>query len=314
MPKPGTRKGNDSDWTVDSHLNGKIPIFNLENYMADDTDGIAFVVIRTIDCSETSVQMALAGVPVPYTEDVYIKSAIAKQAMETIATCYFDPANQQEIDPYRTPEPLPVYQRNRITPIRLFLFHHRSLLADYIAQNPASKSHIEALSQYMESRHGNDFAEAENLFTRQLVTKEHILKLYKPNELVISGMHGRPAAFVVHEWPKMNVDGWVTIKCWSFQTEGSCFVRKQSTLSILPLGSQPKQIQTLSAYPLQFATPEIRRTIAAHGEMQWKLRRTEQITYKGWNIKRDQYFVRSNYISWRMPIHSANFSSPTPGS
>ncbi|PVH93720.1 P-loop containing nucleoside triphosphate hydrolase protein [Periconia macrospinosa] len=244
--------------------------------------------------------MALAGVPVPYTEKIYIKSAIAKQAIEGVATCYFDPIIEPE-PPYVYTQSIPksvppAYERNRITPIDLFLFHHRHLLEDYTVNQPASKPHVETLLQYTESLYGKEFREAEDLFTRQSVTKEHILKLFKPNELVVSGTHGKPAAFVVQEWPRRGADGWVTLQCWSFQTEGSRFVRKRSTLSILPIGSQARRIQTLAAYPLRFATPEIRRSIAAHGELQWKLRQATQITYKGWNIKRDQYFPDARFM------------------
>lgn len=319
VPTTGKHSNYDMGWNTQSHLNGKIPIFDLEDYMNNATDGIAFVVIRTIDCSETSVQMSLAGVSLPYTEKVYIKSAIARHALEAITTCYFNPVEEQRRGPTyfgRVGEQRqePAYERNRITPVDLFLFHHRMLLADYVVQHPVSKPHMEPLLQYMESHFESEFAEAEDLFTRQLVTKEHILKLFKPNEIVVSGTHGRPAAFVIHKWPELTSDGWVTIECWSFQTEGSQFARKRSTLSILPIGTQPQQIQTLAAYPLRYATSDVRSSIAAHGEVQWKLRYATQITYKGWNIKNDQYFVGSNHTYRYIPPFIANYFSPTLGS
>lgn len=261
--------------------------------MENETDNIAFVIIRTVKCCEASVLMARANLPLRWVETIYMKSKTSKTAMQQIATCYFQPTPDQAIVAYPSPplrKPLP-FERNQILPADLFLFHHHSLLENHIQQYPALASHINALLTYTENRYGREFKEAESIFERGLVSAEHILKLFKPNELVLSGIHGRPAAFVVHEWPRLGDDGWVTITCWSFQTDGSGFARKKSTLTIPPIKTDTMDIQTLTAYPLRFATPEIRKAIRIHGEKQWDFRKTTQVTYKGWNVKRDQYFV-----------------------
>jgi len=287
---------NQDSFSAVSHLNGRIPILNLEAFMEEDTDNIALVIIRTVQCSAASVLLARSGVPPEWTESVYMKSKIVKNAMQQIATCYFQPivSGQDDYFPHIASSPHPYeslsYEHNRIEPVDLFHFHHHRLLNNYTLKHPESKQHIGAFSHYMDNRYRTEFAEAESLFARGLVTPAHILKLFKPNELVVSGTYGRPAAFVVQEWPNLK-DGWVTITCWSFQTDGSRFARKQTILSIPPIGSEPKDIKTLTAYPLRYAAPEVQESIRAQGKKQWELRNATQVTYRGENVKRDQYFV-----------------------
>lgn len=280
-----------------SHLNGTVPVFDLEAYMQNDNDGAAFVVIRTVDCSENSVLIARAGGHLRWTEDIYMKSKIAKVAMQQIATCYFQTVPD---NPFTVMEPQggseEPFNLNQITPADLFFFHHLHLLRDYRLRHCESKQHIDALLEYVDRRYGEEFKEAEGLFARGQVSKEHILKLFRPNELVIAGTYGRPAAFVLQEWPKLNGDGWATLSCWSFQTDGSGFARKRSVLSIPPIEPETTKIRNLVAYPFRFATPELQKSIRSCGEKQWEHRKATQITYKGWNVGRDQFFVGPRHI------------------
>jgi hypothetical protein len=267
--------------------------------MNDEADDMAFVVIRVVECSEATILMARAGVPLRWTEDVYMKSKVSKDVLQQIATCHFQPTPKPEQNPSRYSSASPPqrsFNRNWITPLSLFLFHHRHLLEKHVAQHPETKDHINSLLQYMEIRFHTDFEVADSLFAHGLVTQAHIVKLFRPNELVVSGIYGRPAAFMIQDWPELSSDGWVTITCWSFQTDGSRFSRKRTVLSIPPLEPGTMEIHALTAYPLQFAAPKIRKSIQAHGEKQWELRRTTQITYKGWNVKQDQYYVSAKQI------------------
>ena len=290
------------------HLNGTVPVFDLEAFMENDTDDLAFVVVRMIECSEASVQIASAGGHLRWTESIYMKSKKSKHAMQKVATCYFQSVSKEKEDnSYPPMSPTPgvtreLFEQNRITPARLFFFHHRELLRVHALEYPESKQHVNALFKYIDDCYGREFAEADILFTRGLVTQAQILKLFRPNELIISGTYGKPAAFVLQEWPKLRSDGWVTLSCWSFQTDGSGFARKKSLLSIPPIESETTKIQNLVAYPLHFATDELQELIRSRGKKQWQLRTATQITYKGWNVKGDQFFV-SQSLS-RSFVHS----------
>ena len=290
-------------WTR-AHLSGTMPVVDLQAFMENDTDGIAFVVFRTVKCSEASVLMARAGDPLRWTEAIYTKSKSLKKAMQKIATCYFQPVTEEKstssyfdnLSKKPSGDINSPFARNQIDPADLFLFHHRDLLKSYALEYLETKQHINALLEYTDKRFGAEFAEANSLFARGIVDQEHILYLFKPNELIISGTYGKPAAFVLQEWPKLSSTGWVTLPCWSFQTDGSGFARKLSYLSVLPIEAKTMRIQDLAAYPLRFATQELQELIRSRGEKHWDLRTATQITYKGWNVARDQFFVSPGHV------------------
>lgn len=276
-----------SHYSARSHLNGTVPVLEIQALMENDTDGIAIVVIRTVECSEASIQMARADGTLRWTEAIYMKSNILKHVMHQIAACYFQPVLMGQ----STKPTAASFEKNRVHPAELVLFHHRHLLQTYASENCESKQHIDALLGYMNGRYARKFAEADDLFERGLVTQAHILYLFRPNEVVISGTYEKPAAFVLQDWPELRSDGCVTLSCWSFQTDGSGFARKHSSLSILPIGPTAMKIQDLVAYPLRFATSELRELIRSRGEKQWEIRTATQITYKGWDVAKNQFFV-----------------------
>ena len=282
------------------HFNGKIPIYDLNSFMENGNDGIAFVIIRLLECSGHSVLMAQDSSLVQWTESIYIKSDILKSALQRVATCYYQTPIGESTGPAGPtpgsvwnfdPAPQSLFEQNRITPSDLFLYHHRHLLRSLGLEHSEFQQHVECLVGYTEAQHGAGFTYAENLFAHGLVDQVHIRFLFKPNDILLAGTYGQPAAFILQEWPKVGNDNWITLLCWSFQTDGSGFARKQTTLSIGPLGPKMQDIRSLVAYPLRFATPEVRGSILARGHKHWQLRTPTQITYKGWNVRKDQYYV-----------------------
>jgi hypothetical protein len=238
--------------------------------------------------------MARANVPLQSTEKIYAKSRTSKNVLHQIAMCHFqsDPKHEHDQVPHRKAHfSRASYAQNEITFFKLFSFHHHSMLKQYIGEHPIAEDHLSGLLQYSEARYGNDFKEAEAIFERGLVNQKHILKLYRPNDIVVSEVHGRPAAFVVHDWPRYGQRNWITLNCWSFQTDGYGFTRKLSVISIPPIEEGLKEISFLLAYPIHFASPEVKETIRVSGWRQWSFRTATQVMYTGWNVERDQSYV-----------------------
>jgi hypothetical protein len=276
------------------HLNGEKPAFNLQGYMDDGRDNVAFVIIRKFECSGASVMKASSGTALSWTESIYTKSDISKSALQQIATCSFqsagaNPKSIEETDWQRL-------ERERIHPADLFFFHHHHLLKTWSMQNRESKEHTEDLLKYVDTKYRKQFAEAKSLFKRGLVTQAHILKLFKPNEPVVSEVSGRPVAYILQYWPSLGSNGSTNLSCWSFQFDGTRFARKNRNISIPPLDSETN-IQTLDAYPIRFADSELRERLRDRGKKQWQYRTMAQVTYKGWNVGKDLYFVSNLYIS-----------------
>ena len=195
-----------------------------------------------------------------------------------------------------------LWEDNQIDPDNLFLFHHRGLLRSYAEQHSECTLHLNALLEYTENRFGTEFAEVDRLCEQGLVTQGYISYLFKPNDLVVSGILGKPAAFVLQEWPEgseLTTNGRIILGCWSFQTDGSGFARRATDLSVsIPhLGSDTMKINHLTAYPLRFASPELQNIIQGQGQKHWELRTATQVTYKGWDIENDQYFVSTPFVS-----------------
>jgi hypothetical protein len=183
------------------------------------------------------------------------------------------------------------YPHLEIAPLKLFLFHLQFVKANYIETHPAAMDLVNFLLQYSKSRYGRDFEEAETLLAQDLVSQAHILKLYKPNDLVVSEMGGQPSAFVVHDWPRADGNNRITLKCWSFQTDGLGFARKLTVFSIPPIEPEHQAVSSLVVYPMRYAKPEIREMIRINGQKHWDLRTTTHIRYKGWDVEKDQHYV-----------------------
>lgn len=282
-PIPGaTRNGEAApDWAEESHLGGTDPVFDLEKFISEESDASALVVVRKIECSEISLLKARHGLTLSWTEELYVESDELKRALQNVATCIYQPIAAEDGD----------QQRKRFIHPDLFLFHHRELLEGYILQHPTSKSHIDAFEAYVKSRHVKDFAEADELFASGRVNESHVMKLFKPNEIIVSKVYGRAAAFVVAQWPEFQGDSGLLITCWSFRITDSRYIRKETHIRIRPLGSYEHSICALEAYPLKYAIPETRAAILANGKEQWKLRQATLSGYKGWDVTHEHYFV-----------------------
>jgi hypothetical protein len=287
------------------HLNGERPALELQAFMDDGRDDVAFVIIRTFKCSSASVMMAAAGTALAFTEDVYTKSDISKSAMQQIATCYFQSTKMMSNQPGDENQSQRLEQE-RIHPTDLFLFHHHHRLKTWITQNSKSKEHVGGLLDYVDAKYSVEFAKANSLFERGLVTQAHILKLFKPNETIISENLDRPVVYVLQDWPNLEDDGSIRLPCWSFQPDGSGFGRKQTVLFISPIDHETN-IQTLKAYPLRFASPELYALLCDRGKKQWQYRTTAQVTYKGWNVGGDLFFV--SYSSVSSSLLTADFEA-----
>jgi hypothetical protein len=173
-----------------------------------------------------------------------------------------------------------------------FLIHTWKLrLSNYIEIHPRANDLVNGLLQYSESRFSEDFEEAETLLARNFVSQAHILKLYKPNDLVVSEMSGQPSAFVVHDWPQADENNCITLKCWSFQTDGPGFARKLTVFLIPPVAHKYQAVASLIVYPMRYAKPEIQEAIRINGQKHWGLRTMTHVMYKGWDVERDQHYV-----------------------
>jgi len=272
----------------------------------DNDDDVGFVIFRNVYCAETSSVVTTAGEGQQWHESLFVKSSILQAALDAVAKGYFNKGHIPETGTqwmpgtqWMTPtqDTLSSVFRREITPPHLFLFHHRTALKEYAAKHADSSDHVNALLRYADEMYGADFQEAEKLFRRGLVTQRHLLKLFVPNEIVVSGSRGLYAAFVVQKWPVLGAGNSLSLACWSWHTNGSHWVRKTRGLSVQSVDGEAR-ITELLAYPLRFADPEIVSLLELRGAKLWHLRNQSHVQYTGWNISRDQYYVGFFRISF----------------
>jgi hypothetical protein len=278
------------------HLNGNVPIYDFEAALNDGISKTAFVVVRTIKCSNVSIQMALNNTSLLWTEQVYLKSKVSKEMLHKIAMCHFQShspgGGNLHGNPSMETRSLGVSNSQlEIAPLKLILFYLRFERPNYIEIHPRANDLVNGLLQYSESRFSEDFEEAETLLAQNFVSQAHILKLYKPNDLVVSEMSGQPSAFVVHDWPQADENNCITLKCWSFQTDGAGFARKLTVFLIPPVTKKYQVVSSLVVYPIRYARPGIQEKIRINGQKHWDLRTMTHVMYKGWDVEGDQYYV-----------------------
>ncbi len=162
-----------------------------------------------------------------------------------------------------------------------------------MANHPDALSHVRALLEYTSEVYGTDYQEADELFSKALVTRQHLVKLFPPNELVFTYTDGQPTAYVVRTWPTINSDGHLLLDCWSWKSDGKIFIREKNSLKVLAPQFDDEQIEIrrLSVLPLAYKSSDVRSHLELRGRKHWSLRSQSYVSYAGWNISHDQYYV-----------------------
>lgn len=212
-----------------------------------------------------------------------VRSGQAKKILQETAQCHYKCGTNRLL----------------IDPLELYLFHHHAILAGFVRDHPGAGHYISELIGYCHDHFLEDFTIAEALISSGRISREHLPKLFKPNDIiVVTDPHGQAAAYAINEWPKVNRDGSLDIKCWSFYFDGNKFSRKPETFPVTSPADNFTEITTLDVVPLQYVSAETRKKLVANGSKQWILRRATQVMYRGWNVNRDEFYVRAT-LSFR---------------
>ena len=267
------------------HIGGRAPIYDLGKFMEENSD-LAFVVLRYYQCpGRTPIQA----------EDIYVTSSTLRSALYDVAYCYISRLPKHEYNNEIEPQILaPLADEQILQDPYLFIYHHRLLLQMHVGDNPVASGHVNSLLAYMLRMYGDSYHEADRLFREQLMTREHELTLYVPNDIVVEfdRDNGEPVAYAVRTWAALADSENFTLDCWHWQMDGVGLARKQRQFKIprIPENTQC-EIARLIVVPLRFITPDVRMKLVLRGQKHWSLRRQSYISYKGWNKSKDQFYV-----------------------
>ena len=282
------KRGQATKWTGEIHIEGHLPVLDLEKYLEENSD-IAFIILRRCQCPGRA-QMR--------NEEIYITSNTLRSALHAVAQCYISRLPRRG---YHTPNGLQI--PNSLFPLDaeqilqepyLFLYHHRIPLQLYMTANPEASAHVNALLAYASRTHGESYHEADSLFQRGFTTREHELTMYVPNEIVVKFDKdlGEPVAYVVRQWAALTEDGNIDLDCWYWQMDGVGLARRQKKC-VLPRAPNNTEIEiaSLGLVPLRFINSDIRLRLRLRGQKHWSLRKQSYVSYKGWNKSKDQFYV-----------------------
>jgi hypothetical protein len=193
------------------------------------------------------------------------------------------------------------------------LFHYQSLIKQKLQDlSPGYQIPIQLLLQYVQENYLSGYAEADELFSRGLVTKEHFSKLFRPNDVLVSFEGDQPLGYLCKDWPTenppeneaqvsskytrhaTNIDSSFYLKCSCWRFDGQ-FREEQHTLFLSWPAQDPSNmhITELPVYPLRFANPDVKKHLARRGRILWTCRRRNYVAYNAPDSKQDVRFDRN---------------------
>ena len=304
--KPTLSPGTSAPIRWSNHLNGSCPVPALDDYM-EENDDIAFIILRYCNCSEKFQPVSSVHAHRSWYETILLKSPTLRSTFYTIAGCYVSrPSQSPKNEAYSEwmPQQLDnskLLEKSEIYAPHLFFYHHRQRLHSYAAQNGDIAPQIISLLEYISQTYGEDYDEADKLFRQCLVTRRHLIKMFMPNEIVVSTdpRTGELASYVVRQWPTIYSPDTLSLECWFWTMDGAGLARKQVFLAVpLPAEGNEIQIRSLPVIPLRFLDPELKLRLKLRGQKLWSLRFQSYVTYKGWNVSKDQFYVSQELIPW----------------
>jgi hypothetical protein len=271
----------------DMGLRGDKRVPNLEHYFAQHKE-ITFIVFKEHSC----LGYGLPGFNSMdknnfrnsnRKERLLVVSEVLHKALNQVARC-------SPQDPKAYPGKI------QMSAPYLFLYHHRFLLSDLAATaGGETEEHVSILLAFLNEHYKDEYEEAESQFRARIVTKEHIEKLYLPNDIVIDKTGPKDRAYVVKSW--LEVDkGDLDLKCWSWEYDGSFLRREETTLEINPPSDSGSSLSTIGVYPISMIDDENLENLRQRGRKFWSMKEQYFASYSGYDVKKVLFHVSTRYL------------------
>lgn len=176
----------------------------------EENSDLAFIVLRCCKCpSRTAIQEG----------EIYIISSTLRSALYAVTQCYISRLPKDKYSGVKERAipsiPLPLAEEQILQDPYPYMYHHRVALQRYEAENPEASVHVNSLLAYTFRTYGNSYREADRLFRERLVTREHELTLYRPNDIVVTFDRdlGEPVAYAVRKWAAVDNAGNFRLEC-----------------------------------------------------------------------------------------------------
>lgn len=275
-------------------LRGRSPILDPLSYHKTNS-GVIFVIYRTYSCEAYHSQLMerLQGVPsardhvglfvlgedaepaFPEREHMEITSDGLRKTITSV---------QRRKQGYGDASPDAWDTEHNMLAPYLYFYHIRDILR--AAQSDPSlefRHEIGILLGYLDENFGQEYNEADDLFKDSWVARNHIHKLFGPNQVLVMWEHGQPVTVLTKNCPLPHSYP-IKIEChqWSFdgrfaKTDGIlavCWPRGESRTKLAKI-----PISSLFAYPLRMASVKIQSAVLERGKIFWSCRKRRFVSY-----------------------------------
>jgi hypothetical protein len=272
----------------DMELKGDKRVTNIEHYCSQNKE-ISFILFKEHTC----VNHSIPPFSYPSTdrkqfrissrkERLLIVSEVLHKALKQVARC----------------SPQDTKENGGITQMHapyLFLYHHRFLLSDLAATiGGETEEHVSLLLAFLNENYKDEYEEADSQFRAGIATKEHIEKLYLPNDIVIDKTGPYDRAYVVKSWLEVH-EGDLDLPCWSWEYDGSFLRRAETTLNINAPSDNGSALSTIGIHPISVIKDESLENLRQRGRKFWSMKGQYFASYSGYNMNKTQFHVSTRY-------------------
>jgi hypothetical protein len=273
----------------------------LEEYLADNPN-IVLTVVRRYDCKQyhTLLEDAFQQLPLPYLgpsdslrTDAQLYYSVLHESgppavpvsehMENLSSSLFSSVQELET---ADPETFSGWSDPPHLVAPYVQFYHIRDTAQALAPevlNGSALAHVRLLFGYLESAYGAVYRDANTLFARGMVTREHFPKLFRPGDIVVGLEDGHSRAFRINDSPVFHSGGSVTLSCSTWQFDGAFRQAKQTFTVEWPSsasdGNEVVSIASLNVRPLRYDTTGLRAKLLRRGTIFWSCRNRRFASY-----------------------------------
>ncbi|KAK6542372.1 hypothetical protein TWF694_006330 [Orbilia ellipsospora] len=273
------------------HLSGDFLVSNLDDLL-QNREQIAFIVYRDSYCKKGTT-LALGYGPRHLGTHYYreLVSILSEDLHSTIRRkSKFAPDEEAyKIYPYdKTKWKSSALSAAPIDYSTIFLYHHRHELCTEADDAPEGSA-IKALASYIFRGTDRMVAKCDKMFSQGLVSCDTLPWLFHPNDVVVSTKDPMPTAYVLRRFP--TEDSHFTLLAWNWGYDGHWLRRKDTKLTVnFPTyGEMP--INTLSVYPLRYASSDTKEKLLNNGQNFWNLRQQRMVSYQGLDFGGEHTYV-----------------------
>ena len=296
-----------------SPLRGTSSIANAEEYL-EDNEHISIVIYRTYDCEEyherveqsfERLRLSDFGVRTVAAMRPYLFVVSKDMAPATSVSEYMTLLSHDLKEALRNLEMLnPSINYNsfrqnhwRLNAPYLQMYHFRDLVRQTIPRlsSAEERKHADVLLTYIDEAFGDDYAEADNMFAKGMVSQNHLSKLFGPDETVVTMKESQPVAFISRGLPNTGHPA-LTLQCENWNFDG-VFGQTETGFNVVWPSTSPEilPIVELEIFPLKYDHSGIQKRLLARGQVLWNCRKRRYMTYTALTGKSEIHTV-SIYI------------------